>query len=85
MPKPVKAEAILSAMRGGYEGESVDANGVKGSSVYLDNFRPKGMSVNSFRSYLKVLSEAGFYKSTTATLLGLGQPRNSNLSCRSEA
>ena len=57
-----KARNILSDMRGGYEGTSTDADGTQWGSVYLDNFRPKGMSVTSFRAYLRVLSDAGEYK-----------------------
>jgi hypothetical protein len=56
-----EAQSILTAMRNGWESRMTDKNGSWGS-VYLDNFRPKGMSVTSFRSYLAVLSKAGLYQ-----------------------
>ncbi len=57
-----KAESILTEMRNGYESNMTDKDGAEWGSVYLDNFRPKGMSVTSFRSYLRALSDAGFYR-----------------------
>jgi len=61
MTLSTQAAQILAAMRNGYEGTS-EHKGATWGSVYLDNFRPKGMSVTSFRAYLRALSDAGFYR-----------------------
>ena len=56
-----KAKEVLEALCQKAEGNSFDGNW---RTVYLDNARPLllGMSDKSFRSYLAVLSKAGFYR-----------------------
>lgn len=49
---------VLTALR--EASESDDGEGWR--MVYLDNARPAGMSVNSFRSYLAKLSQHGLYR-----------------------
>lgn len=58
-----EATAIYEAMLANDEGTTrTKKDGTKWASVYLDNARPKGMSVTSFRSYLRVLADAGKYE-----------------------
>lgn len=56
------ARKVLEALCENAEGMSIGEN-KEWRMVYLDNARHSvGMSANVFRSYLAVLSEAGFYK-----------------------
>lgn len=56
-----KAKEVLEALCQRAEGFSFDGDW---RTIYLDNARPllPGMSDKSFRSYLAVLSKAGFYR-----------------------
>ena len=49
---------VLQALRKNSESDNGDGWG----TVYLDNARPSGMSVTSFRSYLVKLSQHGLYR-----------------------
>jgi hypothetical protein len=63
MTKQSKTEIVLEALLAEVESVSTCADGTKWGQVYLDNARPEGISVRSFRSCLAALSAKGLYQS----------------------
>jgi len=55
-------DRVLEGLRANVENYSTTADGSRWGCVYLDNARPSGMSVASFRSCLAQLSKEGLYK-----------------------